>query len=40
MSNKNFLTEYENSSSLLMYQPKVELTEEKGDESGFLQSII
>ena len=25
MSNKNFLTEYENSNSLLMYQPKVEV---------------
>ena len=25
MSNKNFLTEYENSNSLLMYQPSVEV---------------
>ena len=39
MSNRNFLTEYENSNSLLMYQPKVEVTEDKNEDS-FLQSKI
>jgi hypothetical protein len=39
MSNRNFLQEYENQNSLVMYRPAVELSEDKVEES-FLQSKI